>query len=72
MDTRSVPQMTDGYTELQTIEATEVVHKFQKIEERLNRTIFSVEIKQASKQHQQKNNQTLIQKFWVSYGSSID
>lgn len=40
MDTRSVPQTTDGYTELQTIEATEVVHKFQKIEERLNRTFL--------------------------------
>lgn len=48
MDTRSVPHTTEGYTELQTIEATEVVHKFQKIEERLNRTIFSVQVKQAT------------------------
>ena len=68
MDTRSLPQALDGYTELQTIEATEVIHKFQKIEERLNRTIFSVEIKQASN----NNNQALIQKFWVGYGPSTD
>lgn len=68
MDTRSLPQTLDGYTELQTIEATEVIHKFQKIEERLNRTIFSVEIKQASN----NNNQALIQKFWVGYGPSTD
>lgn len=68
MDTRSLPQTSDGYTELQTIEATEVIHKFQKIEERLNRTIFSVEIKQASN----NNNQALIQKFWVGYGPSTD
>lgn len=68
MDTRSLPQTLDGYTELQTIEATEVIHKFQKIEERLNRTIFSVEIKQASN----NNNQALIQNFWVGYGPSTD
>lgn len=68
MDTRSLPQTSDGYTELQTIEATEVIHKFQKIEERLNRTIFSVEIKQASN----NNNQALIQNFWVGYGPSTD
>jgi len=71
MDTRSLPQTTDGYTELQTIEATEVVHKFQKIEERLNRTIFSVEIKQASNTSN-NNNQALIQKFWVGYGPSTN
>lgn len=71
MDTRSVPQTTDGYTELETIEATEVVHKFQKIEERLNRTIFSVEIKQASNTSN-NNNQALIQKFWAGYGSSTN
>lgn len=71
MDTRSVPQTTDGYTELQTIEATEVVHKFQKIEERLNRTIFSVEIKQASNTSN-NNNQALIQKFWAGYRSSTN
>ena len=70
MDTRSLPQTLDGYTELQTIEATEVIHKFQKIEERLNRTIFSVEIKQAS--NTSNNNQALIQKFWVGYGPSTD
>ena len=70
MDTRSLPQTSDGYTELQTIEATEVIHKFQKIEERLNRTIFSVEIKQAS--NTSNNNQALIQKFWVGYGPSTD
>lgn len=71
MDTRSLPQTSDGYTELQTIEATEVIHKFQKIEERLNRTIFSVEIKQASNTSN-NNNQALIQKFWVGYGPSPD
>lgn len=71
MDTRSLPQTLDGYTELQTIEATEVIHKFQKIEERLNRTIFSVEIKQASNTSN-NNNQALIQNFWVGYGPSTD